>query len=76
MDTKKYPWLELGYDLRKLTFDIVERVRKGGRTSFQEQPMSLKLAPLVKWCWQQEPSKRPSHDLIDNYLDIYLNSNA
>lgn len=76
MDTKKYPWLELGYDLRKLTFDIVERVRKGGRTSFQEQPMSLKLAPLVKWCWQQEPSKRPSHELIDNYLDIYLHSNA
>ena len=76
MDTKNHPWLELGYDLDKYTFDIIERVRKGERTIFQEKPMSLKVAPLVKWCWEKEPSKRPSHDHIDSYLDRFINPNA
>jgi len=74
MDTKNHPWIELGEDLNEHSLEIADHVRAGERTVFNEQPMSLKVAPLVKWCWDQKPSKRPSHDNIDDYLEIIFNS--
>ena len=76
MDTKNHPWIELGEDLNKHSLEMVERVRAGKRTVFQEKPMSPKVAPLVKWCWEQKPSKRPSHDDIDDYLELIFNPNT
>lgn len=72
LDTRMHPWIELGYDLNDCSL-LAKHVRAGKRTVFNKKPMSLKIAPLVKWCWEQEPSKRPSHDNIDDYLDLILN---
>ena len=48
---------------------IQESVCKGMRPTFGNKTMSQTIAPLVTWCWNQDPAKRPTLDEIDDYID-------
>jgi serine/threonine-protein kinase TNNI3K len=47
--------------------ELITKVMAGYREEIPQD--DLKIAGLIKWCWQQEPERRPTADAIVGYLD-------
>jgi len=67
MDTQQYPW-----PLNIKDEQVENFICKGLRPTFNKTNMTPHAAKLVKWCWKQEPEKRPTSEQIDAHLEKHF----